>query len=620
VLAALPAAAVDLRGTAASGSPTITGLTAGADGNLWFTQITGSSYLASSTVAGQITEHSPALSGSPLGLTTGPEGDLWLTEAGAGKIARLTTSGTVTEFTAASGSAPAMITAGPDGNLWFTESGGEGAIGRITPAGVITNFKAGLTAGSQPLGITAGPDGNLWFTEAANPGRIGRITTSGVITEFASGLTADSQPLGITAGPDGNLWFTEAANPGRIGRITTSGVITEFSQGLTPNVEPRAITTGDDGNLYFTEPNGAGSIGEITTGGVITQWATPTSGSLPEDIVTGPDGNLWFTEHHGVHKIAMMTVAPAIGSSKASAVSTRTASLEANVGANSQETNYSFEYGTTSAYGSRTSSSSAGSGAGRSTVSSFVGGLTPATLYHFRVVATNPTGTSYGLDETFTTGSIQGAEEGTIAPIVPSGLGAGPLGANPNTVLPPRLGKTAIARPVSGTVLVRIPSTAPARRLLAGEDIPVGALVDASNGRLLVTTALPSPGNTQSAAVWGGAFVIGQSASGQGMTTFALATGRPADCPGLARRSSGHAAAAHARSSKTHSLWATDHGGRFSTRGQNSVATVRGTYWGTIERCDGTMTVVRRGLVSVRSLRTGQTVLVRAGHSHLMKN
>jgi len=592
-------------------------LTAAPDGNLWFTQVEGPDALASSTVAGQITEHTLGLSGAPLGLVAGPEGNLWLTESVAGKIARVT-AGTVKEWSLPVGSKPARITTGPDGNLWFTESGNNGAIGRITPEGELKEFTEGLTPKSKPVGITAGPDGNLWFTESAPPGAIGRITPGGAITEFRSGLTKNSEPEGITAGPDGNVWFTESGNEGAIGRITPSGEITEFAIGLTPNGQPRAITTGNDGNLYFTEPNGAGNIGEITTSGVVTQWPTPTIASLPEDIVTGPDGNLWFTEHHGAHKIAMMTVAPAVGSPKASAVSTRTASLEASVGANSQETTYSFQYGTSSAYGSQSSSLPL-SGADSTTVTSFVGGLTPSTRYHFRVVATNPTGTSYGADETFTTATPGGAGEGTIAPIVPFGLGKGPLGGNSNPGAP-ELGKTVLARPISGTVLVRASRTAPARRLLAGEDIPVGALIDATHGRLLITTALPGVGHTQSASVWGGAFVIAQSASGHGMTTFALAAGRPASCPALAQRATGHASAARAKARKTQSLWATDHGGRFSTRGQNSVATVRGTYWGTIERCDGTLTVVRRGVVAVRSLRTHRTVLVRAGHSHLVKN
>jgi streptogramin lyase len=55
------------------------------------------------------------------------------------------------------------------------------------------------TAGSNPAGITTGPDGALWFTEfGAN--QIGRITTAGVITEFPI-PTAGSEPQGITTGP-----------------------------------------------------------------------------------------------------------------------------------------------------------------------------------------------------------------------------------------------------------------------------------------------------------------------------------------------------------------------------------------------------------------------------------
>ena len=60
----------------------------------------------------------------------------------------------------------------------------------------------------------------MWFTEP-NGGRIGRITTAGVVTEFTAGITPGSFPFNIVAGPDGNMWFTEYAAAGnRIGRIT----------------------------------------------------------------------------------------------------------------------------------------------------------------------------------------------------------------------------------------------------------------------------------------------------------------------------------------------------------------------------------------------------------------
>jgi len=127
-------------------------------------------------------------------------------------------AGTIKEFPIPTKSAPIAITAGPDGNLWFTENEG-GMIGRITPAGSITEF-ALPTGGSFPSGITTGPDGNLWFTEE-NGNLIGRITPAGLFTSGFLTPTAKSRPEGITVGPDGNIWFTEE-NASKIGRITTS--------------------------------------------------------------------------------------------------------------------------------------------------------------------------------------------------------------------------------------------------------------------------------------------------------------------------------------------------------------------------------------------------------------
>src|SRR4051812_10792337 len=74
-----------------------------------------------------ITEFSAGItaSSSPQGITAGPDGNLWFTEA-AGRIGRVTPQGAITEFS--TGISPNSnvdgITVGPDGNLWFTEVGG----------------------------------------------------------------------------------------------------------------------------------------------------------------------------------------------------------------------------------------------------------------------------------------------------------------------------------------------------------------------------------------------------------------------------------------------------------------------------------------------------------------
>jgi virginiamycin B lyase len=64
------------------------------------------------------------------------------------------------------------IERGPDGNVWFTESYGK--IGRITPAGVITELHLPGYPSTGSTGVAAGPDSNVWFTDFGR-GTIGRL-------------------------------------------------------------------------------------------------------------------------------------------------------------------------------------------------------------------------------------------------------------------------------------------------------------------------------------------------------------------------------------------------------------------------------------------------------------
>ena len=122
--------------------------------------------LPSPAGAATVTEFSDGIAAGsgPTGITAGPDGNVWFTEQFGNRIGRITPAGVVTEFSdgLSDGSLYLRdIAAGPDGNLWFTEIA---AIGRITPAGVITEFSAGITpGGGQIRGIAAGPDDNLWF-------------------------------------------------------------------------------------------------------------------------------------------------------------------------------------------------------------------------------------------------------------------------------------------------------------------------------------------------------------------------------------------------------------------------------------------------------------------------
>jgi hypothetical protein len=57
--------------------------------------------------------------------------------------------------------------------------------------------------------------------------------------------------------------------------------------------------------------------------------------------------------------------------------------------------------------------------------------------------------------------------------------------------------------------------------------------------------------------------------------------------------------------------------GKFRTKGRYSSATVRGTTWLTSDRCGGTFTRVRQGVVEVRDIRKKRTIRLPAPRTYL---
>jgi hypothetical protein len=294
----------------------------------------------------------------------------------------------------------------------------------------------------------------------------------------------------------------------------------------------------------------------------------------------------------------------------ASAVGPHSAVVEGTLNPNDKPATYSFEYGTTTAYGLVTSAASVAKGKNNVAVSATLTGLEPSTTYHFRLVASNSDGTTRGADVTFTTAADPTAPEVTApAPADPAPAASAPgTSVTPAPPPVPELGQSVVTAVALGTVIVRLPGATSAIPLQAASAVPVGTIVDTRHGVVALTAALPG-GATQGASVHGGLFQVRQPASGHGMTELVLRGPKPT-C-GTAR------AAATSGRRPPRKLWASDNHGRFRTRGSNAVATVRGTSWYMADRCDGTYTRVKQGSVKVRELRTGRTVVVRAGHSHL---
>jgi DNA-binding beta-propeller fold protein YncE len=199
---------------------------------------------------------------------------------------------------------------------------------------------------------------------------------------------------------------------------------------------------------------------------------------------------------------------------------------------------------------------------------------------------------------------IEVAAAPTVAPPPPA---PPPPAPGPAQAPLPNLGETLVAEPIAGTVRVRLPGRRRFVRLESIRELPLGSTLDTRRGRVEVATERRRRGRFQQGVFSGGLFSVRQRAATRYVTDLLL-RGRLTSCP------QGSASAAR----RTRRLWGNAKG-RFRTRGRYSSGAVRGTRWLTVDRCDGTLTIVREGTVAVRDFTLGRTVLVDAGERYLAR-
>jgi hypothetical protein len=176
----------------------------------------------------------------------------------------------------------------------------------------------------------------------------------------------------------------------------------------------------------------------------------------------------------------------------------------------------------------------------------------------------------------------------------------------------PAPGEVVGVKPVSGKVLVKKAGTNKFVELTGQTEVPVGSQVDTLHGTIALTAGLGG-GKTNSANFYQGLFTILQKKAKNAYMTLRLDGGKFGSCGGTRSLS------LTVKSKKPiRRVWGSGKG-RFATKGRYSSATVRGTKWLTQDQCNGTLTKVLRGVVSVQDFRTHKTVKVPAGHQYLAK-
>ncbi len=216
-----------------------------------------------------------------------------------------------------------------------------------------------------------------------------------------------------------------------------------FKVNGSPSVEETTAADHDLGQVTMTTAEGTGIAVDPTTGGLyldvggeVDHYAFSSAGVVSEAGGTtcvvepskGCEASDWFGGGHigggtglavdrsnadvyvadtTANEIELFTLAllPDATTEAASNVQPATATLNGSVNPEGTVTTYQFEYGTSTAYGSRAPASpaSVGSDSSAHALSASISGLAPDTVYHYRIAATNANGTYSGRDETFET-------------------------------------------------------------------------------------------------------------------------------------------------------------------------------------------------------------------------
>ena len=257
-------------------------------------------------------------------------------------------------------------------------------------------MSAGSGSGSSGSGTASGGSGST--TSGSGTGSGGGTATHSVLSS-ATGSTAAAGTASAAAvtTPPGPTVMTGSASAVGTSSATLSGSVTPGGLDTTYYFEYGASPTSLTSTTQTVDV-GAGS-GSVPATGTVS-GLTPGQTYYFALVATNSSG----TSDGALQLFTTGQASAAATTGQASAIGSTTATLTGSVNPGALDTTDHFEYGTSAAaLSSSTPTFDDGSGSGSVSVSVTLHNLKPDTTYEFRLLATNSSGTSDGVDETFTT-------------------------------------------------------------------------------------------------------------------------------------------------------------------------------------------------------------------------
>src|SRR5689334_10632837 len=293
-----------------------------------------------------------------------------------------------------------------------TAHGADGLLTTTAAPQVSTGAATQITATGATLTGTVNPSSRstTWYFEIGTSTSYGSKTPAANAGSGTSDIPVGVPVSGLHAGRTYHFRLVATSDAG-----TTRGADRTFVAVSAPAVETRPASGVNDSSANLrgaVTPNGQSTsayfeYGTSTSYGARSATKSIASGSGPSGVSIPVSGLSAGTTYHvrivavnaagttaGADQTFTTTGAPAVRTGAATTVTSSSATLTASVDSRGHSTTWYFQYGATAAYGQQTPSRGQSSSSGVRTVSEAIGGLTAATPYHFRIVATRSAGTT----------------------------------------------------------------------------------------------------------------------------------------------------------------------------------------------------------------------------------
>ncbi|HBJ84802.1 MAG TPA: hypothetical protein DDZ88_13210 [Verrucomicrobiales bacterium] len=363
-------------------------------------------------------------------------------------IARVTANGTLEAgFDPNASYQVTTVAVQADGQILL--GGGFTSVGGITRNCIARlNADGSLDAAFDPntnggvYNMTVQADGKILlggvFTSVGGSGRnrIARVAANGTL-DAGFNPNANSIIFSVAAQTDGQIllggFFTSVGDIPRslFARLVNDPATQTLSAvdatqvlwtrgGSSPEVSQVTFELSTNGGSSYTMLGGTATRVGTTANWQLTSLSLPASGQLRVRGRTSSghsNGSSGLVEAVASYS-GLVAPAPTVTLTNPTALTTASATLHGTVNANSLPTTAHFEYGLTTSYGTTASVTlSPTDGSTVQNVSASITGLTSGTLYHYRLSATNSTGTSVTADSTFTILTAAQAANNTLAAV-----------------------------------------------------------------------------------------------------------------------------------------------------------------------------------------------------------